>query len=127
MIVFFRGYWCDHCRSQLLGLAGAQTGFQQYGVQIIAISSDDASGAALMTGVIHHAFPILVDNDACVIRHLDLVDRHEVRRVPIALPSVFLVDDSGTVRYHYVGAAREDRPRTELLLLAAEQMIARRK
>lgn len=93
----------------------------------MAISSDDASGSALMTDVIHHAFPILVDSEAGVIRRLDLIDRNEVRRVPIAMPSVFLVDDSGAVRYHYVGAAREDRPRTELLLLAAEQMIARRK
>lgn len=60
-----------------------------------------------------------------MIRELDLIDPFELRPRPVSLPAVFLVDDSGIVRYHYIGRAPEDRPRTELLLLAAEHMTRR--
>lgn len=68
------------------------------------------------------AFPIVADRDAAIVRELELVDPFEFRPAPVAVPAVFLVDDSGVVRYHYVGRAPEDRPRTELLILAAEEI-----
>lgn len=68
------------------------------------------------------AFTVLSDSGANVIRDLDLIDPFEIRPVPISLPAVFLVDGSGIVRYQYIGRAPEDRPRTTLLLLAAERM-----
>lgn len=65
---------------------------------------------------------VLADSGASVIGNLDLIDPFEIRPVPIAFPAAFLVDESGIVRYQYVGRAPEDRPRTTLLLLAAERM-----
>lgn len=79
-----------------------------------------------MSELIASAFPVVRDQDASIVRALDLTDPLELRPVPVALPAVYLVDASRIVRYHYIGSAPEDRPRTELLVLAAEQ-LARRK
>lgn len=67
-------------------------------------------------------FPIVPDVDAGIINALGLVDPNEHREVPVSRPALFLVDAVGDVRYHYIGSAPDDRPRNELLLLAAEQL-----
>lgn len=78
-----------------------------------------------MERAIGNGFTVLSDAGASVIRELDLIDPFELRPTPVAVPAVFLIDNAGIVRYHYVGRAPEDRPRTELLLLAAERMTRR--
>jgi peroxiredoxin len=103
-------------------LAAEQTAFAACGVKVVAISTDDRDGCREIEEVTGGAFAVLSDTGANAIRDLDLIDPFEIRPAPIAFPAAFLVDDSGIVRYQYVGRAPEDRPRTTLLLLAAERM-----
>lgn len=126
LLVFYRGHWCSHCRAQLQELAREAWGLSQQGVNIVAISTDDADGIAAMDDLIASAFTLLADPKATLVKEIGIVDPFELRDVPVALPAIYLVDETGTVRYHYVGSAPDDRPRVELLRLAAEQ-IAKRK
>lgn len=95
-------------------------------MSLLAISTDDLDGVAAMNALIASAFPIVRDPDASIVGHLDLIDPFELRAIPVALPAVFLVDAAELVRYHYIGSAPEDRPRTELLMLAAERLVRRK-
>lgn len=117
LIVFLRGFWCEYCLKQLRDLIEQAAAFQVRGVRIIAITTDPD-----VIEDVDDTFPVLVDNNGALIRKLDLVDPFEFRPVPVSLPAVFLLDGAGVVRFHYVGRSPDDRPRTELLLLAAEHL-----
>lgn len=126
LLIFYRGYWCRHCRTQLVELSRRASTFHQHGVSIVAISTDDATGISAMNDLIRSSFAIVPDSEAALISTLGLVDPYEQRQNPVSRPALFLVDATGVVRYHYIGSAPDDRPRTELLLLAAEQLAIRK-
>jgi len=122
LVVFYRGHWCDYCNVQLEGLAHTVGSFKLLGTQVVGITTDDQTGIEAMLQRIDNAFPLFSDSDGETIKKLDLVDPFEFRAIPVSLPAVFLLDSAGVVRYHYVGRSPDDRPRTELLLLAAERL-----
>lgn len=122
MVVFYRGLWCDYCREQLDELANATARFTQRGVKVVAISTDATDDIKAMLERTRCSFPILSDSTGDLVRELDLVDPFEFRTTPVSLPAVFLIDGTGVVRFHYVGRSPDDRPRLELLLLAAESL-----
>lgn len=122
MIVFFRGFWCDYCRQQLAELANAAAAFTHLGVRIVAITTDVADDQEDSLSQTRRSFPVVIDRDGELISQLDLVDLFEFRSVPVSLPAVFLLDSAGVVRYLYIGRSPDDRPKTELLLLAAEHL-----
>lgn len=122
LVVFLRGFWCEYCKQQFAELAEQVSAFDAHGVQIIAITSDPEASPSDMTSKEAEPFHVLVDEGGALIRKLDLVDPFEFRPVPVSLPAVFLLDGAGIVRFHYVGRSPDDRPRIELLLLAAEHL-----
>jgi peroxiredoxin len=122
LVVFYRGHWCDYCNDQLRELAQSLQSFRLLGTQLIGITTDDGPGIEIMRERIDNAFPLISDMSGDTIRQLDLVDPFEFRAIPVSLPAVFLVDSAGVVRFHYIGRSPDDRPRTELLLLAAESL-----
>ncbi len=62
------------------------------------------------------------DPGARQIMALGLEDTDDEVEHLIAKPSAFVVDREGIVRYRYVGRREDDRPKTALLLLAAESL-----
>lgn len=123
IVVLYRGHWCGHCRSQLHDLAHQSDALRALGFKLIAISSDDASGANDMRADSSDAIQILTDADATAIQRLGLADRDEKVDHVIARPAVFIVDSDGVVRYRYVSRSAADRPTIALLLLAAESLV----
>ena len=122
LIVFLRGFWCDYCRQQFQELAEQSGAFRIRGVQIVAITTDPEAGSEGIVDANGDTLPVLLDAGGALIQRLDLVDPFEFRSDPVSLPAVFLLDAAGVVRFHYVGRSPDDRPRTELLLLAAEHL-----
>jgi peroxiredoxin len=122
LVVFYRGDWCEYCREQLVELTQQTDAFLQFGVRILAVTTDDDEGRQQMLDRIEHRFPIVPDPHGDLVRAVDLIDPFELRTVPVSLPAVFLIDRFGILQYHYVGRSPEDRPRIELLLLAAERL-----
>jgi peroxiredoxin len=94
------------------------------GCAVIAISADADALTAEMCSAIGAAFPLLSDPSAAAITRLGLADSDEQVAHLIARPAVFVVDRAGIVRYRYLSRSADDRPKVELLLLAAERLAA---
>lgn len=122
IIVFYRGHWCGICRRQFGELARHAAHFRRLHVPIIAISSDDPESLDQMSTVTGTSICFLSDRDGNVIERLGLRDPEEQDRGTIAVPSMFLLDSRNIVQFHYRARSPEDRPKIELLMLAAEQL-----
>ena len=122
VVLLYRGQWCVHCRAQLLGLAREAKGFAAIGFRLIAISSDDLSLCQVLRDATGGAIEFVSDAGAGFISDLALVTTDPNADHPIAQPAVFIIDGDGIVRYRYVSRAADDRPKTALLLLAAERV-----
>ena len=74
---------------------------------ILAISTDDLSGAAYAVDGLGLEFPILYDPEASVVKEYGVYD---LLGDGIAAPATFLLDRTGKVRWMYVGKRINDRP-----------------
>ncbi len=126
LVMFYRGYWCEHCQAQLLDIVDQADAFRRRGIEVVAISTDESHHPPVALQHVPATIAVLSDVDGSLIRSLDLVDHKETREKPVAVPAVFLLDSAGDVRFHYIGQSPDDRPRTELLLLAAEHLTGRK-
>jgi peroxiredoxin len=124
VVLLYRGQWCMHCRAQLLGLAREAQGFAAIGFRLIAISADDLSLCQVLRDATGGAIEFVSDAGAGFISDLALVTTDPNADHPIAQPAVFIIDGDGVVRYRYVSRAADDRPKTALLLLAAERVAS---
>lgn len=116
MLLFFRGFWCESCQAQLESMTSEHQDIVDRGAVTIAISADLAEPGLVLP------FLVLSDPDLRVIRRYGVLHRPDDRGPGIARPSVFLLDRARTVRYAYVGADANDRPKLDALLLALESM-----
>jgi peroxiredoxin Q/BCP len=116
LIVFFRGFWCDSCQAQLERMMVEYQEIVDRGAVLVAISADLAELGTKLP------FLVLSDSNLQVIRRYGVLHQPDDQGQGIARPSVFLLDRSRTVRYAYIGADPNDRPRIETLLLALESI-----
>jgi len=127
VLVFYRGSWCPMCNMQIASLAKDYPEFQRRNTEIIAISTDTPEGARKTQEKSHAPFPILIDEDNNVIQLYKVAtEKRELKDVvalmhrkkagAYAMPSVFIIDTDGVVRYSYIGKSYTDRPSNEDLL-----------
>ncbi len=90
--------------------------FQDAGIEIVAISSEDRAEASTLKNELAISFPILSDADRAVIERYGVFHENEPKGRPIARPSVFIIDPEGIIRYRYVGEDARDRPSPDELL-----------
>ncbi len=89
---------------------------------MIAISAEAPSAVRVPVTNAKLPYAVLGDPD------LATIDRYGVRHVDepkgrqIALPSVFVLDRAGVVRYLHVGEHERDRPSVGALILALESL-----
>jgi peroxiredoxin len=74
---------------------------------IIAISTDDLSGASYVVEGLGLEFPILYDPATDVVREYGVFD---LLGDGIAAPATFVLDRTGKIRWQYVGKRIGDRP-----------------
>lgn len=135
MLVFYRGGWCPFCNQQLHELAEANAAFTQRGVRLVAVSVDRPDSAATTDATWEIPFPVLSDSKLAahsafaVLNHMDdkLVRRlgmfgFDVEAYSgethhtVAVPSVFLIDGQGIVRWAHAETDYTVRPSVEQLL-----------
>ena len=142
-VVFYRGGWCPFCNLQLHGLAQAKPEFDKRGLRIVAISVD-VPGEEAKTQAKHDVpFPMLSDSDLAAHRAFNVVhvasegeskamagygidlDKYSGQHHhSYAVPSIFLVDRAGTVRWVHVDQDYKTRPSVEQLLGVADRVLA---
>ncbi len=122
IVIYYRGHWCGHCRTQLTELAREIDTFRALNVRVVAISADDVVGANDMCNDIGGVIDVLSDPASSAIQRLGLGDHDDMVDHIIARPAVFVIDSEGIVRYRYVSRSATDRPTSALLALAAESL-----
>ena len=75
-------------------------------------------------GKVFFPFPILIDADRSLSKGLGLFTAEwGGRKAEQNIPTVFIIDAQGVVRFKYVGQSTVDRPSTEYLLGFIEKML----
>lgn len=80
---------------------------------IIAISTDDLSGASYVVEGLGLEFPILYDPASDVVREYGVFD---LLGDGMAAPATFVLDRTGKVQWQYVGKNIYDRPSNEEII-----------
>jgi peroxiredoxin Q/BCP len=108
VLVFYYGYYCDHCVAQLFGINQDLAYFKELGANVAAISADppeetrakfdeyrDKGGA--------FAFPVLSDPGNKVAERYECFFPFKPGRPELQLHGTFLIDRQGIVRFANTG------------------------
>jgi peroxiredoxin len=103
VLVFYYGYYCNHCVGQLFALGDDIAKFHDLGAEVVAISpdsSEETSKKFAKYGAF--AFPVLSDPDNKVATAWSVFAPRTPTTPEILLHGTFIIDRSGVVRwYHY--------------------------
>lgn len=86
---------------------------------MLAISTDDLSGAREIAGRIGIPFPILYDVAAGVVREYGVYNLLGDR---LAAPATFVIDRGGVVRWSQIGRSSSDRASAQEILRQLRQL-----
>lgn len=131
LLVFYRGSWCSICNTQIANLSKDYQKFKKMKTEIVAISSGNVKEGRKTEEKAKPEFPLLLDTNSEVIESYGiLVKKRELKDIPAlmhrkknyAMPSVFLLDKEGILRYKYIGKTFTDRPSNEDLLKGIKKL-----
>jgi peroxiredoxin len=139
LLVFYRGGWCMYCNTQLGQLVQVQERIKQLGFQIIGISPDRPEKLAESIDKHRMAYTLLSDStmaaakafgiafrldDATLAKYaeygIDLDDASGQSHHLLPVPSIFVVDTNGTIKFQYVNPDYKIRLDPNILLAAVK-------
>jgi peroxiredoxin len=121
LLVFFRGAWCNYCKTQLTELQKRITDFDRLKVKIIALSSDSKLNSSLLKQFLKIDFAILSDKELKMIASFDLLTKFKGKKV--AKPAVILFNALGEELYRQVGKNYSDRITADELITKIEAVL----
>lgn len=130
-LIFYRGSWCPKCNLQLAAFEQDYEKFRKLNSELVGISTDAPEEAKKTLEEANNTFPLLLDPASKVIESYDIkVEKRELIDIPAkmynkkdyAMPSIFIVDKEGILRYKYVGTSYRDRPTNELILTELKKL-----
>ena len=87
--------------------------FKQTGAQVVAIAPDDAEGVARFTRDNAYPFPLLADSEHAVFDAYDVINKLASLG---QRPAVFVVDQTGVVRFDSIGKQQWQIPSNDNVL-----------
>ena len=139
LIVFYRGGWCPYCNFEIHELSASYPEYRKRGILPVAISVDKPSEATKTVETYTIPFPVLSDpdllaHDAFRVVHtadpaeaaklkgygIDLEQSSGRSHHKFAIPALFVVDQSFTVRWAHADPDYKVRPRTAQILGAID-------
>ena len=141
VVIFYRGGWCPYCNAQLSDLHTVEPKLRARGFEIVFLSTDQPKllYSSLRAADIHYsllsdshlraakAFHVAYHvNDATLAKmreygvDLDASTGNAEHELPV--PSVFIIDTSGTIRYVYSNPDYTIRLRADALWAAADTL-----
>ena len=139
IIIFYRGGWCPYCNTQLSDLRLVEPKLRQRGFEVVFFSTDRPeilysslkdtqihytllSDSHLAAAKIFHVAYHVDDETVAMQRKygvdLDKTTGNVSHELPV--PSVFIIDTTGTIRYEYSNPDYKIRLGADELLAAAE-------
>ena len=139
LLAFYRGGWCPYCSSENHALATAYSEYQKRGVTPVTVSVDTPDAEAKTKATYTIPFPVLSDSDAAMIEAFHVVNKVDDATLAkmrgfgvdlesysgkshheIAIPSLFLIDRTGVVRWAHSDTDFKVRPSTAQILAAID-------
>jgi peroxiredoxin len=139
LLAFYRGGWCPYCSTENHALATAYPEYQKRGVTPVTVSVDTPDAEAKTKATYAIPFPVLSDSDATMIEAFHVVNKVDADTLAkmkgfgvdlerssgkthheIAIPSLFLVDRMGVVRWAHSDPDFKVRPSTAQILAAID-------
>jgi peroxiredoxin len=139
VLVFYRGGFCPYCNFQLHELTTRAAAFRERGVTLAAISVDQPRYGAKTAEENAAAFVLFSDADRQalqtfhVVNHLDGVTAFALARLgedpekrsgrshhDVAVPSIFLIDRAGIIRWVHLDPDYRRRPSVDAILAAID-------
>lgn len=145
VFIFYRGGWCPFCNRHLAELRKAESGLKELGYQIVALSPDlpveikktlgkeelsysiysDSSAAAMK------AFGVAFELDATTVStyknnyKIDIEKSSGQTHHILPVPSVFISDAKGTIKFVHSNPDYRERLTSEAVLEAAQSALGR--
>ncbi len=139
VLVFYRGGWCPYCNAQLAGLAKSADQLKAMGYQIIGVSPDSPEELKKTIGKNQLDYTLVSDSRAQLIDAMGLgytVDAETLENYKVSgidlekssgethhilpVPAVYLVDQTGLIKFSYVNPNHKVRLESSVLLAAAK-------
>ena len=139
LLAFYRGGWCPFCSTENHSLATAYPEYQKRGVTPVTVSVDKPDAEAKTKATYSIPFPVLSDSDATMIEAFHVVNHVDDATLAkmngfgvdlegysgkthheIAVPSLFLIDRTGVVRWAHSDPDFKVRPSTAQILAAID-------
>ena len=124
LLLFYRGGWCPFCNQQLAAIASDIQQFKDAGATIVAVSGEEVDKGKDLLKKLNLPFVLLSDTKFEGIDRYGVRDPNPHERLKaigisqLSKPAAFVIDETGVVRYKYVGKNASDRPKNEDLLKA---------
>ncbi|MDF2454572.1 MAG: AhpC/TSA family protein [Cytophagaceae bacterium] len=93
IFIFYRANWCPYCNEHLSDLQDYEKQFIQLGYKIIAISTEATDQLPVTKSKTFVKYTLLSDEKREAIKAFG------VENGPIAVPSVFIMDKNGIIRF----------------------------
>ncbi len=138
VLVFFRGGWCPFCDTQLAGLRDIAGPLAELGVDLVAVGGDSPERLRVTRESGEIDYTLLSDFDLHAAEAFGLAFRvaeSYIKRLgdfgldiegnsasvtqALPVPSVFVVDESGTITFSYVNPNYKIRCDPDVILAAA--------
>jgi len=139
ILIFYRGGWCPYCNLHLSELQKIEDQLLDLGYKIIAISMDKPENLSATFDKYNMKYELYSDHAANVSKAFGIaftVEEEYIKKLKgfnmdieassgethhiLPVPSVFLVDNKGIVRFEYVNPDYKERISGKLLLEAAK-------
>ncbi len=99
-------------------LAHTQQRFRDADIALVMVSVDSPRRVRQLAEQTKPSFPVLSDVDA------DVTVAYDIFEDGIAVPSTFVIDREGIIRWAYVGKSPADRPTPDEMLAQARPLTA---
>jgi thioredoxin-dependent peroxiredoxin len=101
-----------------VGLQGTLEDFQKLGAELYAITAEPISQVAQAIHEWKLTYIVVADPEGDAVKEYGLLGPEK----RVALPSTFVIDKGGIVRYRYVGTSAQDRPEVKQVLEAVRKI-----
>jgi peroxiredoxin len=140
LLAFYRGGWCPYCSTENHALATAYPEYQRRGVTPVTVSVEKPDVEAKTKATYAIPFPVLSDTDATMLEAFHVVNKVDSDTLAkmkgfgvdlesysgkthheIAIPSLFLIDRTGVVRWAHSDPDFKVRPSTAQILATIDR------
>jgi len=136
ILVFYRGGWCPYCTKQLAGLQEVVPNLEEWGYQLIAVSTDQPKGLMQSVNKEKLEYTLLSDADLQVSKlfgiaykapkgYWDMLSKTTGGKdvdLLLPVPSVFILNQEGIIRFEYINPDFKQRLSAHLLKAVAQSI-----